>query len=67
MIYKLPGGSRVRTVAHGDATEFITSNPQGEVISTVRQRGVDAEITRSALLMADSIRFAQVYGGGRVR
>lgn len=66
MIYRLPGGSRVRTVVHADATEFITTNPQGEVVSTVRQRGEEAESTRMALHLADALRFAQVYGG-RVR
>lgn len=51
--YKLPGGSRVKTLPVGEATEFITSNANGEVISTVRLRGTEARETLRAILYAD--------------
>jgi hypothetical protein len=51
--YKLPGGSRVKTLPVGEATEFITSNAQGEVISTVRKSGSEASEMLRALLYAD--------------
>jgi hypothetical protein len=53
MIYKLPGGSRVKTIRVGEATEFITSNAQGEVVSTVRKSGADAASLVRELIYAD--------------
>lgn len=63
MIYKLSDGSRVKTIRVGDSTEFITSNAQGEVISTVRLSGEDATKMRNSLWYADNLRFCQVFGG----
>lgn len=63
MTYKLIDGTRVRATRFGDETEFVTTNAQREVISTVRKSGRDAEELLNALFWADAVRFQRVYGG----
>lgn len=54
MTYTLRNGYSVRTTKVEDATEFVTLNPLGETISTVRLGFVEArnlvlDLTRKAI------------------
>jgi hypothetical protein len=40
--YALADGTQVQTYRVGDEVEFVTSNPEGDVISTTRLSGVHA-------------------------
>jgi hypothetical protein len=53
--YNLSDGSTVRTFQIGDDTEFVTSNPAGDVISTARLSGVHASNVLRTLRHADAL------------
>jgi hypothetical protein len=53
--FRLSDGSQVQAFKVGDEVEFVTRNADGEVISTVRHRGVAANKVLRALRMADSL------------
>lgn len=53
--YRLSDGTTVQLLQLGDVTEFVTRNPDGEVISTVRRSGVHASNVLRSLRMADAL------------
>lgn len=63
MIFKLDNGYRVSATILANATEFVTKNGAGEIISSVTKHGEEADGMLAALRVADCIRFARVYGG----
>lgn len=65
MIYKLEDGTRVRLTNTADGVDYEVYHfePEKVVTETGRMTGEQASTYRSALVLADALRFARQYGG----
>jgi hypothetical protein len=53
--YRLTNGYKVSTTSVGEKTEFMTTNPEGRVISTVYLGGADALELERDLMIGDRL------------